>query len=346
MTPSQQSQPPASSRNGTTTTSFQSLHSKNYDTTVVPQQQQHFKCNFSASSSVSSSSQLSSSLSASMNTKQSSVYVLGLVALYQITYCFFYYVYEKGYTQHIFGLTPMSVSLCQQNPSNEKCGRSDMFAFQSVAIVIFLVLGIWSVYEWHFVWDKDRSIHQSHPKTALGRFYGHHTPAQWMTYGNAAYQVWDFIISWTIPEYCTIIMMTHHVVAAMVGLAGIYNHMLGYYALFFMGLTEVSSIFLVLLDVDKYFALQNGSWLQLFHQHLTGPLFVFTFILYRVILWWPCTFQMYRDAQEVISTGKSNEIRPGRDWIIYMWVILVFPMGLLQLYWLKIILETAFGMIQ
>ena len=176
----------------------------------------------------------------------------------------------------------------------------------------------------------------------MGRLYAHNEVAQWITVINLAYQIWDFAVSLTIPEYCTMIMMSHHAAAGIVAWSGIYNDMLSYYALFFMGISEVSSIWLVSLDIAKYFVLPPGSLWQLFFQHVTGPLFMGTFIFYRIILWWPCSFQLLRDVQEVVSTGKAVEARgAGRVWILYLWLALNFPLGLLQLYWLTLILEEA-----
>jgi len=101
----------------------------------------------------------------------------------------------------------------------------------------------------------------------------------------------------------------------------------------------------VSLDINKYFELQPGTLLQQFLQHITGPLFVVTFIYYRVILWWPCSMQLLKDVREVTSTGKAAEVRPGRTWILYMWLTLNFPLGLLQLYWLTLIVEEAHAVV-
>ena len=280
-------------------------------------------------------------------------YVLAVVGLMQAWYWLVYWLYDSGHTT-VFGLPPLDAAACASaavvgTNAVEKCGRSDMFAFQIVSGTTFVGIGGWAFYDWH-VLQRNNSVRSKSTTTALGRLYGHHPTAQWITVVNLAYQLWDFAISLTIPEYCTAIMMTHHVVAATVAWSALYNDMLGYYALFFLGLSEVSSIFLVSMDVaSSYFELRPGSLAQLFFQHVTGPLFAGTFIYYRVILWWPTSWQLAQDVVEVVSTtrtagddtSKSDQVRPGRNWILYLWVVLNFPMGLLQLYWMSLILDEV-----
>jgi len=266
-------------------------------------------------------------------------YVGATVVVMHLAYLTLYHLYEHGHTARM-GLPPVDPVACANDASNDKCGKSDQFAFQIVSGATFLVIGGWAFREWHV--PTARSLKNTTPHTALGRLYGHNEAAQWITVINLGYQLWDFGVSWTIPEYCTVIMMSHHTAAAVVAWSALYNDMLGYYALFFMGVSEISSIWLVSLDIGKYFALRPDSLAQFFFQHVTGPLFVVAFVYYRVILWWPCSLQLLRDVREMMSTGKAAEVRgAGRNWILYLWLSLNFPLGLLQLYWLTLILEEA-----
>ena len=266
-------------------------------------------------------------------------YVGATVAIMHLLYLMLYYIYENGYTAAI-GLPLLDPEDCDKDESNDKCGRADQFAFQIVSGFTFLVIGNWALYDWHL--RSAGSLKQSIPNTAMGRLYAHNEVAQWITVINLGYQIWDFAVSLTIPEYCTVVMMSHHTAAAIVAWSGIYNDMLSYYALFFMGITEFSSIWLVSLDIAKYFALTPGSLLQLFFQYASGPLFMLSFIYYRILLWWPCSLQLLNDVREVTSTGKAAEARgPGRTWILYLWLGLNFPLGLLQIYWLTLILTEA-----
>ena len=258
--------------------------------------------------------------------RESLPYVGCCVLIFHSFYLLLQETYDGGWTSYI-GLPTPSAQVCQEEVENEKCGRPDLFAFQIVSGFIFWICGGLGLYSWLY------SVPSGTPES---RFYGYDTPAKWLTIINFSYQLWDFVVSFGIPEHCTIIMMLHHVVAATVSWSALYNDMVGYYATFFLGLSEVSSIFLVALDFSKYFQPQPGSWFQFYVGSIAGPCFAVTFVLFRVVLWWPVSFQLFQDVKKV-----NKDLRPGRSWILYMWCCFNIPMGLLQLYWLTIIVVKA-----
>lgn len=274
-----------------------------------------------------------------LTVSQTLPFVIGGICLMQASYAALYYAFDRGVTTAL-GLPPMSPEVCQSQANNDKCGRPDLFAFQIVSGSTFLLVGGLGFRSWHI----QTNVHNY--KTAEGRLYGYVREAKWLTVANLAYQIWDFAISLTIPEHRTAIMLAHHLVAATVSFSSIYNYMLGYYATFFLGLSEVSSIFLVSMDLLKYFELQPGTLFDAILGRCSGPLFVVSFIYYRVILWWPVSKQLFDDVRAVTASGQAENLRPGRTWILYMWVIFNFPMGLLQLYWVTLIVEGARAVIE
>lgn len=40
---------------------------------------------------------------------------------------------------------------------------------------------------------------------------------------NFTFQLWDFFVSFTIPEHCTVVMLAHHTLAAFVSWSGLDN---------------------------------------------------------------------------------------------------------------------------
>jgi TLC domain len=249
-----------------------------------------------------------------------------------------------------------------QSFNNDKCGRPDLFAFQIVSGALFLIVGILGLYAWYVTpitstsnvftspssnGSSSKNYSMDRPfDTAESRLFGYQKEAHWLTVLNFSYQLWDFLVSLYIPEHCTLIMLTHHAVAAIVCFTGIYNYMMGYYAIFFLGLSEVSSIFLVSLDLSKYFQptssqLSTPSMLTLYTSQYAGPLFVACFVYYRVLLWWPISKQLFDDIRTVIKSGRDEQIRPGRTYILYVWLCLNIPMGVLQLYFLSLIFHEA-----
>jgi hypothetical protein len=257
-------------------------------------------------------------------------YFLFMIGFQHAAYLLFRTAFESGWTAHV-GLAPMADAVCQverDNRNNGKCGRADLFAFQCVSGLVFVGCGLLGIVVFH----GDRTLPQA---TTRDRLFGYHPWAAEITKLNLAYQIWDIIISLTIPENCGWIMMTHHVVAAYLCYSGLAYQMTGYYATFFLGISEVSSIFLVLLDCAKYFDPNATAFPFVKLVALaSGGAFAVTFTLYRVILWWPTSIQLFRDVySDTATAGTPEQMRELKTWLFFN-----IPMGCLQLYWLAIIL--------
>ena len=91
-------------------------------------------------------------------------------------------------------------------------------------------------------------------------------------------------------------------------------------------------------NTATYFPPTPDSWFGTFIESVAGPGFVVTFIWYRVVQWWPMSIQLFRDVYHVVTTGVLQKVRPGQAWVLYIFLASNLPLGLLQLYWLTIIL--------
>jgi hypothetical protein len=107
---------------------------------------------------------------------------------------------------------------------------------------------------------------------------------------------------------------------------------------FYLGLTEVSSIFLVFIDLAKYFPPSPGTKFDTFVGGICGPLFVITFAYYRVWMWWRVSFQLWKDALSAIHSGMAEKMRPGKSFVLYIFLTINILLGLLQLYWFRFII--------
>lgn len=112
---------------------------------------------------------------------------------------------------------------------------------------------------------------------------------------------------------------------------------------FYLGLTEVSSIFLVFIDLAKYFPPTSGAKFDFFIGAICGPLFVVTFFYYRVFMWWKVSYQLWSDALHALGkSGMAEKMRPGKSFVLYIFLTINILLGVLQLYWFRFILgETA-----
>ena len=338
-------------------------------------------------------------------------YIALCIAILHGIYLYFYNSYAN-YDTMLFGAlripSPDDCVALQQLPQprqnetaepthNEKCGRPDLFAFQMVSGLVFLVVSLFGLHAWYHIHRHPQLRGGEARRTTLpaSRLYGYRYEAHVILLINLSYQIWDFIISIAvIAEHGTTIMLLHHAVAALVAYCGLYNYMFSYYAIFFLGLSEVSSIFLVSLDLHQYFIpptavirgvvapvsttpqqhipLVLSNVFFVYSQHIAGPLFVMTFIYYRIVLWYTVSRRLWDDVHFVttaaadtggrtttISNTKNTQpqttttttettqttisiaeqLRPRRTYILYIWLYANLPMGVLQLYFLSIIVD-------
>jgi hypothetical protein len=259
------------------------------------------------------------------------VIVIGWI-LSTALYCFLLYRFQDSTT--IFGLT-VKPSYCS-GQDLLRCKRPDLFAFQVVSGISLTLCGMLGFYTWHV---SGRS-HSTIPRTAPGRLFGQLPEAELLAAWSFMFQSFDFAVSLTIPEHATPIMLAHHIMAATVSWCSIRYQCLHYYGVFFLGLTEVSSFFLVFIDLSKYYPPVDGTSFKLWLD-ICGPCFAVTFFYYRVILWWPESLRLFRDVRQIVKSGDVERIRPGTTWVLYLFLALNLPLGLLQLYWSTIIVAEA-----
>lgn len=237
-------------------------------------------------------------------------------------------------------LPPPASEYCANDTfgSRSSCTRADLFAFQISSGMAIATCGITGFRSWHI----HRIAHTAVPPTAAGRLFGYIADAEFLAAINFTFQLWDFFISLLIPEMRTAIMLTHHLAASLLSYCSVKYGVLHYYGHFFLGLTEVSSIFLVVVDLAKYFPPVPETFYHHFVMSFAAPGFVLSFFFYRFLYWWPVSYQLYKDVYTVtVKTDQAARQRPGNVCVLYMYLILNLPLGLLQVYWLTVIAEQV-----
>jgi len=204
----------------------------------------------------------------------------------------------------------------------EACSRPDLFAFQFTAEIMQLFMGITGFMSWHNA--KRRAI-----KSPEARLFGFSEAADRLNAGIFVFQVWDFLFSLMIPEHATAVFLTHHVLAALTAYFSLEYQLVHYYALFFGGCSEISSIFLVFCDFDVYFPADNNGPAWKAFITLNQAMFTLLFLGYRVIGWWVVSYQLWKD---VFSVDKKLASK-GKAWFLNIFLFMDLTLGLLQLYW-------------
>lgn len=184
-----------------------------------------------------------------------------------------------------------------------------------------------------WLWHKS-SMHES--QTVQGRLFGHVEHADKLLVGIFVFQVWDFFFSLSIPEHATAVFLIHHLLAALTAYWSLHWQMVQYYAVFFGGCSEISTIFLVVCDFNEYFPASRGSvWSTTVL--LCQVLFVITFFYYRVVGWWITSKLLWSDALLVLNETDQNDdkfMKTGRRTaFLYLFLVMNVGLGTLQLYW-------------
>jgi len=250
-------------------------------------------------------------------------------------------VFTFRYSPSVAKFLPAAAPEFCNDSTDDVCFRADLFSFQMTSLLAISFCALTGFRCWHVT----RRVHTLLPATPAGRLFGYLPEAEQLAAANFTFQLWDFIILPMIPEHCTALMLTHHVAAATVSYCSIRYQYLHYYGVFFLGLSEISSIFLVFVDLAKYFPPLPGTVYDHFVGIVCGPLFVVTFTVYRLLLWWPVSVRLFRDAYAVITSGQAQKLRPACTRVLYVFLGMNLPLGLVQLYWFSLILEEVWKVV-
>jgi TLC domain len=289
----------------------------------------------SPSTRIASQKEVSPVVSSGLQRTLLPVIVPGWIAL---TTLYLVSLNNHGSIAKFLKLPSPAASFCEEGREENACVRADLFSFQVCSGMALTFCGIYGFYLWHV----SKAVHTILPKTPAGRLFGYMPQAELLIAVNFMFQSWDFVVSATIPEHATPIFLGHHVLASTVSFCSLKYQVLQYYGVYFLGLTEVSSIALVFLDLGKFFP--PGGPLEMFILFVCGPAFVVSFIYYRVVRWWPVSYQLYSDVRYVLKSGQASQLRgPRATWVLLLFLACNLPLGLLQLYWTTIIAEEVRG---
>jgi TLC domain len=139
------------------------------------------------------------------------------------------------------------------------------------------------------------------------------------------------------------VFLAHHLAAALTAYFSLEYQMCHYYANFFGGCSELSTLFLVFCDFDVYFP-SHGSSSSLWKTFILTcqVCFVMTFLAYRVVGWWMVSYELWTDALWVLRDDdngkKKNDDRDasrdtGKMRFLYVFLAMDVALGLLQVYW-------------
>mmetsp|Transcript_24616 Transcript_24616/g.55712 ORF Transcript_24616/g.55712 Transcript_24616/m.55712 type:complete len:301 (+) Transcript_24616:381-1283(+) len=228
-------------------------------------------------------------------------------------------------------------------PSDDPgCARRDLLAFQLTCSTNLIYLGVTGFRSFYVTGTARSSV----PQTPRGRYFGNN-PAVMLPEAdriNAAivvFQGWDLVASVFFEEHRTPIMMTHHALALACGWFCLWYEVNPYYAVYFGGVSEFSSIFLVFAQSFEYFPPERladpgtslGAMLTGFQLFCQAG-FVVTFFLFRILGWFRHSVSLMRDARYIVKHGLLERFSPGSGWFLYFLITMSVLLGGLQIYWM------------
>mmetsp|Transcript_1965 Transcript_1965/g.2380 ORF Transcript_1965/g.2380 Transcript_1965/m.2380 type:complete len:305 (-) Transcript_1965:233-1147(-) len=137
------------------------------------------------------------------------------------------------------------------------------------------------------------------------------------------------------------IFIAHHLFAGVTAWLGMYPGVASIYGIFFMGLSEVSTMILVLLsNFDPHFGIDGLEEAFPMTKVALGATFAILFIIIRVIVWPIVTYHFLLDALKVLKRDSVHETKPVK---IALRMMVVSSVGLtaLQLLWLGEIITVG-----
>lgn len=153
-----------------------------------------------------------------------------------------------------------------------------------------------------------------------------------------AIMLWDIPVTILTPKLRNTPMMIHHVamvVTAALSL-GVWSNgtqLFGYYAPFYFGVTEVSTLPLVTMDLCKSKNLVAPSWV--------GPLFAFLFLTVRAV-YFPIV-SVTQVLPDILDVAAKQGIYPR---VLYFMALLNVLFTILQLYWGSLVVQGIIKLIQ
>lgn len=228
-------------------------------------------------------------------------------------------------------LTPAS-KYCPEN-SSPNCKRPDLFAFEFVNTCTFLWQSFIAIRSFHF----RKTPFKSFPQTPVGRVFGFSEESEIIACVSMTIQLWGLVMTPLIPEFSSAIMLGHHFLAALVSFVALQYQYYLFYSVFYLALSEVSSLPLLMMSISKYFPPVPGSFHEIVND-LAGPAFAVTFTYYRVYLWIQMTHQLWSDGIYVLSKGLSDQYRPGKNMCLYLILVVCTLLSCLQLFWFTLII--------
>ncbi len=172
------------------------------------------------------------------------------------------------------------------------------------------------------------------------RIHGYHPEGQRVLLFFFAYQVKNMYD--TIVWEDGIVFILHHILAGATAWFGMYPGVCSLYAIFFMGISEIStSILCLLANFDQDLGIIGLDEAFPMTRLALASSFVATFIICRILLWPLFTYHFISDAKKALEKEDKDSGRPLVKFAIKLILYCLYGLSVLQVVWLVEIVATA-----
>uniref|UniRef100_A0A7S2MPD5 TLC domain-containing protein n=1 Tax=Helicotheca tamesis TaxID=374047 RepID=A0A7S2MPD5_9STRA len=257
--------------------------------------------------------------------------IIGAFSLQTVTFAVAYYAQNSG----ILNLQPAD-EYCQNQNNESSCTRADLFAFETACGVMLFYSAYIGMTSWHIT----KTAHKSIPSTREGRLFGHIKDGEQLMAVVFSLQSWDLIVSMIIPELNSFLFLAHHFMASLIAYFSLEYEYVHHYALFAGGVSEISTIFLVFINIAKFFPPQDDTPSASFI-FICQVCFAIAFLVYRIILWFKVTIRLWSDGLSALKDGTAEKYRPGKSYVLVTFLLVNALLGALQVLWFTEICTKA-----
>ena len=135
-------------------------------------------------------------------------------------------------------------------------------------------------------------------------------------------------------------LIGHHLIVILLSYLVYHHGAFQYFAPVFMGVPEISSLPLTLVDLFKQFPELRKSCAGT--NELARTLFAVTFLIFRAVYWPYCSYVFFGVSLRSLSSGALGGVAP---WVVYIFLISNVLMTCLQWYWASLIITALAQMV-
>mmetsp|Transcript_10623 Transcript_10623/g.32672 ORF Transcript_10623/g.32672 Transcript_10623/m.32672 type:complete len:269 (-) Transcript_10623:52-858(-) len=211
--------------------------------------------------------------------------------------------------------------------------------------VPFLIAFIWMAFYGAYLWFFDPIMNDP----SFDRIWGYHSQSELIVVSMLAIQSYDTPISIIVPDLRAFTFVAHHAVVLSLSILCLDRvrspprryRAFYYYAVYFLGVIELSSPWLAVVDAMRDFPAIADRFPAL--NEVARVVFALMFYAVRVFGWVPVSIEFWRDALSLLQEDAAMHTMP--KWVPVFWLTTHAGLTCLQAWWGFLILRAVYAMV-